>query len=200
MIRQSNVIKPITAHHFMQQLGQLFYWPIFLLRNILGTEIYPSLNRIVKHNYAWANLPKSLQAKVSLIKMNVLPRIKFHDSSLPASCLLEQASDRSFQIYMERKMPSSQGLAFSVCRLYGGLAIPNFKVYYWSFIHRPLITWFESRESVLWCAIEEQMVHPWSLLYWCIICKHISEAMSTSVWFNYSQAVKSLAYCWKIQW
>lgn len=45
----------------------------------------------------------------------------------------------------------------------GGLAVPNFKLYHWSFTLRPLVVWFYPQTAVFWRTMEERMVHPWSL-------------------------------------
>ncbi len=44
-----------------------------------------------------------------------------------------------------------------------GLAVPNFKFYFWSFLLRPLISWFNPQAVVSWRALEEKLVSPWRL-------------------------------------
>ena len=63
----------------------------------LRIQIFPSLNRIVTHNYSktlnkvkadldrWISLPNSLRARVSIVKMNILPKINFISSKIPLS-------------------------------------------------------------------------------------------------------------------
>lgn len=46
-------------------------------------------------------------------------------------------------------------LLFKQRRLDGGLAVPNFKLYFWSFSLRPLINWFNPKAVVSWHVIEE---------------------------------------------
>ncbi len=45
----------------------------------------------------------------------------------------------------------------------GGLALPNFKFYSWSFVLRLLLFWFDSHTPVSWCALECNLVDPWTL-------------------------------------
>lgn len=48
-------------------------------------------------------------------------------------------------------------------KLHGGLAVPNFKLYFWSFILRLSATWFDPQAEVSWRALEEKIVAPCSL-------------------------------------
>lgn len=48
-------------------------------------------------------------------------------------------------------------------RLDGGLAVPNFKLYFWSFSLRPLINWFNPKAVVSLHALEEELVSLWRL-------------------------------------
>lgn len=45
-------------------------------------------------------------------------------------------------------------------RTQGGLALPNFKMYFWSFVLRPLSVWFSPNASVSWRPIEENLSQP----------------------------------------
>lgn len=40
----------------------------------------------------------------------------------------------------------------------GGLAVPNFKYYFWSFVLCPIVTWRDPDMPVSWCRLEEKMV------------------------------------------
>lgn len=63
----------------------------------LGIQIFPSLNHIVTHNFSevgkdikrdldrWITLPNSLQARISIVKVNILPRLNFFSSMIPLS-------------------------------------------------------------------------------------------------------------------
>ncbi len=61
----------------------------------LGVDIYPSLQDIVSKNLNknlakvtsdlanWMHLPTSFHARISVVKMNILPRVKFYSSMIP---------------------------------------------------------------------------------------------------------------------
>lgn len=42
----------------------------------------------------------------------------------------------------------------------GGLALPNFKLYFWAFQLRFLKTWFEPSSKIPWLYIEQELVYP----------------------------------------
>ena len=74
--------------------------PIVKQFKYLGVDIFPTLNTIISHNYNyvlkflasdqlnWAKFPNSLTARISVIKMNVLPRINFIASMSPLPPLI----------------------------------------------------------------------------------------------------------------
>lgn len=41
--------------------------------------------------------------------------------------------------------------------------MPNFRWYHWAFTLRPFVMWFDPKMEVSCWALEERMVHPWSL-------------------------------------
>ncbi len=61
----------------------------------LGVDVYPSLQDIVSKNLNknlakvtsdlanWAHLPTSLHARISVVKMNILPHVNFYSSMIP---------------------------------------------------------------------------------------------------------------------
>lgn len=144
----------------------------------LGIEIFSSLKQIVKHNYSlvldktvrdvgrWADLPLSIQARISIIKMNILPRINFVTSMIPLPpppdywAKLQSATSK---FIWNRKRPHLKLSVLQRRREDGGLAVPDFKLYAWSFALRPLLAWFDSTSSVSWCTLESNIVQPWTL-------------------------------------
>ena len=45
----------------------------------------------------------------------------------------------------------------------GGLSVPNFKFYFWSFVLWPLLEWRDSDTFVSWRRLEKNCVRPWNL-------------------------------------
>lgn len=67
------------------------------------------------------------------------------------------------QFIWNKKRPRLKFSTLQRSRGHGGLAVPNFKYYFWSFVLRPVITWRDPVISVSWRGLEEKMVEPWSL-------------------------------------
>lgn len=144
----------------------------------LGIRIFPSLHHITTFNFLemrktvkndmdrWAALPTSLQARIAIVKMNILPRINFISSMIPlcppSDYWKKLHSDISHFIW-NNKPPRLKLSTLQRNRGDGGLALPNFKFYFWSFVLRSIVTWRDPTTPVSWRRLEEKMVLPWCL-------------------------------------
>uniref|UniRef100_A0A8C1LC25 Reverse transcriptase domain-containing protein n=1 Tax=Cyprinus carpio TaxID=7962 RepID=A0A8C1LC25_CYPCA len=144
----------------------------------LGINVFPSLQEILSKNYNsilskissdlenWSRLPTSLQARISVIKMNVLPRINFFSSMIPLPPPVGYWNklDACVSRYIwNGKRPRIKLTTLQRSRLHGGLSLPNFRLYAQAFSLRPLSVWFDPDASVSWRAIEESIVYPYKL-------------------------------------
>lgn len=117
--------------------------PIVKQFKYLGVDVFPCLNKIIKHNYSialnnilkdmekWMSRPMSIQARVSVVKMNILPRINFVSSMLPLSPpsdswhKLEAAGSK---FIWKGKRPRLKKSTLQRRKENGGLSVPNFKL------------------------------------------------------------------------
>ena len=102
----------------------------------------------------------------SIIKMNILPRVNFVSSMLPLpppTGYWKKLNSIVTKFLWNNKRPRLKMSTIQRRRLDGGLAVPNLKLYFWSFCLRPLINWFNPKGVVSWHVLEEQLVSPWRL-------------------------------------
>lgn len=104
---------------------------------------FPSTSTIVKQNFQGiyshiekdlersSNVPNSLQARIAIVKIDVLPL-----------------------------RPRLKLTTLQWDKTQGGLALPKFKIYFWSFVLRPLSIWCNPNSSVSWRPIEENLSPP----------------------------------------
>lgn len=141
----------------------------------LGITVHNSIHKINKDNYItmlhkirsdmqrWKNLKTSLQGRISSVKMNVLPRLNFLFFMLPLppppNYFKDIHSMVSKFIWNEKK-PRIRLTTLQRPKQLGGLAVPNFELYYWSFQLKALSTWVNSDATMAWKQIESSKVAP----------------------------------------
>lgn len=144
----------------------------------LGIDISPSIFHIASHNFQnilnqivkdierWSKLPNSLQARVSIVKMDILPRVNFYSSMIPLpppKGYWDKLQSLISKFIWNGKRPRLKFKTLQRDKLQGGLGLPNFKMYFWSFVLRPLYVWLNSSVSVSWKSIEENISQPYRL-------------------------------------
>lgn len=124
------------------------------------------LNKTLRDLDRWVDLPMSIHARVSVIKMNILPRINFVSSMIPLpppSYHWSKLQSATTKFIWNRKRPRLKLSVLQRRREDGGLAVPDFKLYFWSFVLRPLLSWFNPDSSVSWRMLESNAVQSWTL-------------------------------------
>ena len=114
----------------------------------------------------WMVLPMSIQARISVVKINVLPRINFVRSMwplCPPSDYWHKLQSAVSKFIWKGKRPRLKMSTLQRRKEDGDFSVPHFKHYFWSFVLRPLLTWFDPDKSVCWRTLESAMTEPWSL-------------------------------------
>lgn len=100
----------------------------------------------------------TLYGRVSVIKMNVLLHSNSLFSMLPLPPPTSFFKVRNF--IWNGKCPRISISTLQQPKRFGGLSVPNFKLYYWAFQLRSLTIWLDSSSDVPWWKIEEAKSHP----------------------------------------
>jgi len=149
--------------------------PIVNQFKYLGIDIFPTLETTVNNNYntvfnkiktdlgKWALRPISFDARISIIKMLVLPQINFLSSMLPLNPQVgywDKLHSLVTSFIWNSRRPRIKLTTLQRHKTAGGWGVPNFKVYYWSFVLRTVQSWLDSTNSTSWRSLEENLVHP----------------------------------------
>lgn len=105
----------------------------------------------------------SLHGRVSVIKMNILPRLNFLFSMLPLPPppnMFKELDAICRNFLWKGKRPSISLSTLLRPKMLGGIALPNFKCYYWAFHLRSLKVWLDSSSGVPWRQIEHVLCYP----------------------------------------
>ncbi len=106
-------------------------------------------------------LPISMQA--STIKMDILPRVNFYSNMLPLSPPKgdwDKIHGLISKFIWRGKCPHLKLSMLQRGRQEDGLAVPNFNLYFWSYVRRPVLVWLNPDSLVSWQAIEENLASP----------------------------------------
>uniref|UniRef100_A0AAR2KLP1 Reverse transcriptase domain-containing protein n=1 Tax=Pygocentrus nattereri TaxID=42514 RepID=A0AAR2KLP1_PYGNA len=126
------------------------------LSGLAAANFTPLISRVTSDIQRWGNLPLSLIGRINVIKMNILPKFLFLFQSIPLF-LPKHFFDSLDQIICSfiwgGKPPRLRKIMLQRSRLSGGLALPNFQVYYWSAHIHKICYWLVSPGSS-WCKIE----------------------------------------------
>lgn len=141
----------------------------------LGVSIHPSLSQVCKHNFnvmlqkikndlnRWSPLQISVCGRISVLKMNILPRVNFLFSAIsltPPPHFFRDIDRLCSNFIWNNKRSKIRLKTLQLPKLYGGLAVPNFKHYFWAFQLRFLKIWFDPFSKISWRSIEQGLVHP----------------------------------------
>lgn len=137
----------------------------------LGIEIRRNLNLIVRYNYdslmndvtglvgRWMPLPLSLIGRISVIKMNILPKILYIFQNVPLAPPTDFfAKIKKLFIGFVWKNAKDR-IRFSLLHLpynKGGLKCPNINWYYWATQLRSVKFYFETKDSPQWREMESE--------------------------------------------
>ena len=143
----------------------------------LGIDIYSSIDKIVAKNYKslkkvitdelhrWSLLLISLSARLSVVKTHILPKINFLVSMIPLPPppgFWEKLQGLVFKFIWREQHPRISNSTLQNSRKAGGLSVPNFERYYFSFMLRPLLRWFDNDDNVPWVNMEKHIVSPYT--------------------------------------
>ncbi len=121
-------------------------WKISVKHNCTET-----LNKVLNDLDRWTSLPSSLWACIAVIKNECLTKSKLHqlrDSPLSPAGYWSKLHSAVSRYIWNGKCPHLKSTTIQRRGSDRRLAVPNFILYYWSFVLRPLITWFDPHAVV----------------------------------------------------
>lgn len=125
------------------------------------TELYernykPLMNKLQSDLQRWSSLYLSLAGRVNCIKMTVLPKFLYLFQCLPvflSNSFFQSLNKLISSFLWDNKNPRIRREFMERPRNQGGLALPNFKNYYWASNIQKIIAWFQTPETE-WCRVE----------------------------------------------
>lgn len=128
------------------------------LPSLYSANFSPLLSQIKSDFQRWGSLPLSLIGHINAIKMNILPRLLFLFQCIPVFLpknFFKTLDQLITSFLWGGKNPRVRKSLLQRFTFSGGLALPNFLLYYWSAHIHKLTYWLQSQE-LLWCRLENQ--------------------------------------------
>ena len=173
----------------------------------LGINIFSSIDRIAANNYKtlrnsicndldrWFNQKLSLSSRISIINMNILPRVNFVSSMLPLPTpprYWTQIQGLATKFIWKGERPRIKNSILHQSKQQGGFELPNFELYHISFAVRSLEKWFSPEENNSWLKMEQNLVSPYKLnevLFCGLSTKHAQ--------LKFGPVISHLIYIWQ---
>ncbi len=160
---EKSVLKPLSVLCDTTAVSSLI--PVSNAFTYFGIQILPSLQAVVKHNFSslfnnirqdlerWDTLLLSLQGRIAIIEINVLPRLLFLFSMIPLSpykTFCKEINSIITKLIWNNKRPIIKLKTLQRSPAKGGLAFPNIQLYFWACRLRSIKTWLEVHSEIAW--------------------------------------------------
>lgn len=138
-------------------------------KELFKSNILPLVDKMQDDFARWALLNLSLAARVNAIKMNTLPKLSYLFQCLPIfipQSFFFKIDKLISEFVWNKKTPRLRRPLLQRPKSQGGLALPNFRFYYWACNLRAVQFWlhFEGSASPpAWIVMESQSAKPASL-------------------------------------
>lgn len=148
---------------------EVIYLGIIITRKLstLKKRNYDSILSKIKTDFdKWSSLQVTLHGRISVIKMNVLPRLTFLFSMLPLDLpykFINQIDSLCSKFIWNGKRARIKLATLQRPKSAGGLALPNFQFYYWAFQLKAMNLWLHPEISVSWRSVENELSAPYRL-------------------------------------
>uniref|UniRef100_A0A3B3HW57 Reverse transcriptase domain-containing protein n=1 Tax=Oryzias latipes TaxID=8090 RepID=A0A3B3HW57_ORYLA len=137
-------------------------------QDLFGANFIPLLSKTKEDFERWSWLKLSLVARINCVKMNILPRFLYLFQCLPiflTSSFFSQVDSLVSEFLWDKKNSRLSKHYLQRPKVLGGMALPNFRYYYWASNIRIFKYWLQSRASPTldWLTMELNSVKPVSL-------------------------------------
>lgn len=151
-------------------------------------------NSICKDLDRWLNQTLSLCSRISIINMNILPKINFISSMLPLPTppqYWNRIQGLVSKLIWKGERPRLKTTILGQSKQQGGFGLPNLELYHISFMLRPLEKWFCQEQNTPWLLIECSIATPHKLdevLFCSLSRKHCQETFGPIISFYSNMA------------
>lgn len=137
-------------------------------KDLFKANFLPLMIRVQEDFDRWSVLNLSLAARINSVKMNTLPKFLYLFQCLPVfltHAFFHKVDSMILEFIWNKKIPRIRKERLQRPKLLGGMALPNFKFYYWAANLRIIQFWTHpgSFSSPIWLEMEAASVKPVSL-------------------------------------
>lgn len=161
---------PISKLPFNISLNKIKYLGIWVTKNfsdLFKCNFLPLIVQVKQDLQRWSLLPLSLAGKINCIKMNVLPKFLYLFQCIPVfipKSFFQSLDGLISRFIWHKQIPRIKKHILQQNKDAGGLALPNFLLYYWATNTRTLLYWISgNNHPPSWFQIEKSSCESSSL-------------------------------------